>query len=174
MTERRTTITRTWRPAGAPARRQDDFEQIDGMPVEPAPPPTRRIDLDAPPRAERRGIGRRLENWGAWANARGSRGPDCMTGAICESLRRSELGDVWSGHQVSDRIDPLDAARIQAAFAKLDQQHRSILHWTYIAGERDRVVAKLCGFPRLELEERLIEAQSAVESVADEDARKLR
>lgn len=163
MTDRRTTITRNWRPPGAPARRIDDFQEV-AADATPAPPmvaekaPEYRPDTD---------IARRLENWGAWANARGSRGPDCMTGAVCDGMRRSELGDVWSGHQVRERIDAQDAERIQLAFARLPREHREVLHWCYIMGAKEGVVAAVCGFPRREYGERLEAAQAAIANIAE-------
>lgn len=116
---------------------------------------------------ERRDIGWRLENWSRWATARGSRGADSMTGAICESMRRSALGDVWSGHQVGDGIDAKDAARIQMAMPKVPLAQRLLLNWCYIEQARPEVVARKCSFPVGEFVPRFREAQAAIESVVE-------
>jgi DNA-directed RNA polymerase specialized sigma24 family protein len=160
LTERRTTITVGWRPAGAPARRVDDFLEVAAEPEPLQQQPERRV--------ERRNISRRLENWGAWATSRGSRGADCMTGLVCESARRAALGDVWSGHEVRDRIDARDAERIQAAIPKISQDQRWVLNWTYVEGQKESVVAAACGFPLREYAQRLVDAQAAIESVVNE------
>lgn len=118
---------------------------------------------------QRKDIGLRLENWARWATAYSSRGADCMTGAICESLRRAALGDVWSGHEVRDRIDSRDAERIQLAMPKIDQADRWLLHWCYIKQERPEVVARLCRFPIREFVQRFRAAQRAVEQTVDSE-----
>jgi hypothetical protein len=117
---------------------------------------------------ERRDIGSRLENWARWATARGRRGADCMTGAICDSMRRSALGDVWSGHEVSAGIDAKDAARIQAAMPRVPIAQRVLLNWCYIEQARPEIVARKCSFPVREFVERFRAAQAAVEDATDD------
>jgi hypothetical protein len=112
-------------------------------------------------------IGARLENWARWATARGSRGADCMTGAICEGMRKAALGDVWSGHQVSEGIDAKDAARIQLAMPKIPFAQRLLLNWCYIEQARPEVVARKCSFPVREFVARFQEAQEAIEDAVD-------
>lgn len=116
---------------------------------------------------ERKDIGWRLENWARWATARGPRGADCMTGAICESLRRSALGNVWSGHQVGTGIDARDASRIQLAMLRLPSAQRLLLNWCYIEQARPEVVARKCSFPVREFVERFRTAQAAIECAAE-------
>ena len=163
MTERRAIITRRWRPAGAPARRLDDFQEA-------APQNAAEAATSAPVRiVERRSIGRRLENWGMWANAapsRGGRGADCMTGAICDSMRRHAIGELHPPAPVNDRIDVVDAERINRAFVRLSDGRRGILHWTYVVGVKARAVAGACGFPSHEYGARLGDAQAAIEELA--------
>lgn len=118
---------------------------------------------------ERRDIGVRLENWARWCTARGSRGAACMTGAICESMRRSALGDVWSGHQVGTGIDAKDAARIQLAMPRLSIAHRVLLNWCYIEQARPEIVARKCSFPVREFVSRFREAQAAIESLVEQN-----
>jgi hypothetical protein len=117
---------------------------------------------------ERRDIGLRLENWARWATARGRRGADCMTGAICDSMRRSALGDVWSGHEVSAGIDAKDASRIQMAMPRITVAQRVLLNWCYIEQARPEIVARKCGFPVKEFVARFRDAQAAVEDAADD------
>lgn len=161
MTDRRTTISLNWRPAGAPARRHDDFQEAPAAPVQPTaqPAPSRQV--------ERRSIGRRLENWGAWANM-GSRGTgsgaDCMTGVICDSMRRNAVGELHPPAPVNDRVDIPDAEAINRAITKIDEIHRWVLHWTYVVCAKPWGVAGACGFPTREYGIRLGDAQAAIEA----------
>lgn len=163
MTERRATITRNWRPAAAPAPRVDDFEEAS---AEPARMPERRRQPELI--EERRSIGRRLENWGMWANMGGSHGSrsDCMTGVICESMRRHAAGVIGPAAPVNDRIDVPDAERINAGITRIDQAHRNVLQWTYVVCAKPWAVAGACGFPSSEYGARLAEAQAAIEAAA--------
>jgi hypothetical protein len=163
LTERRTTITLKWRPAGPPARRLDDFVEVR---AESAQAPYRQRPAER--QVERRSIGRRLENWGAWANAGPSRGggADNMTAVICENMRRHAVGELHPPAPVNDRIDVLDAERINRAFIKLPEIHRGVLHWTYVVCAKPWAVAGACGFPTREYGVRLGDAQAAIENAA--------
>jgi hypothetical protein len=156
-------ITLKWRPAGSPARRLDDFVEDR---TEPTRAPQRR---NQPARqVERRSIGRRLENWGMWANMdnrSGGSGADCMTGVICESMRRHAVGELHPPAPVNDRIDVPDAERINSALGKIDELHRWVLHWTYVVCAKPWGVAGACGFPTREYDGRLLAAQEAIEAV---------
>lgn len=163
MTERRTTITRTWRPI-TPAPRVDDFQEA---PAEPVRMPERRRQPER--QVERRSIGRRLENWGMWANMgnRGGRGgSDNMTAVICENMRRHAVGELHPPAPVNDRIDVPDAERINAALARIAQEHRWVLHWTYVVCAKPWGVAGACGFPTSEYGVRMGDAQAAIEVAA--------
>jgi hypothetical protein len=160
----RTKITLNWRPAGAPAQRLDDFEEVGG---EVTQRQERRQRIEVVP--ERCSIGRRLENWGAWANMddRGGRGGnDCMTGVICESMRRHAVGELHPAAPVNDRIDVPDAERINRGITKIDEAHRWVLHWTYVVCAKPWGVAGACGFSTREYPTRLANAQRAIEIVA--------
>lgn len=168
MTERRATITLGWRPQGAPARRVDDFQEVAFAPEPIQQPPARQ--------EERRSIGRRLENWGMWANMdnrRGGGGADCMTGVICESMRRHAVGELHPPAPVNDRIDVPDAERINSGLAKIDEAYRWVLHWTYIVCAKPWGVAGACGFPTREYEQRLAQAQAAIESVVNKNMERM-
>jgi hypothetical protein len=158
VTERRATLTLNWRPI-APAQRVDDF-----LEVAPAPAP---VEAKPERQVERRSIGRRLENWGMWANASPSRGggSDNMTAVICENMRRHAVGELHPPAPVNDRIDTPDAELINRAFVKLPDIHRGVLHWTYVVCAKPRGVAGACGFPSAEYGVRLGDAQAAIEAV---------
>jgi hypothetical protein len=159
LTERRTTITLGWRP-GTPARRVDDFEEAPAEQVQ-AEAPTQRAR-----QVERRSIGRRLENWGAWANMdnrRGGSGSDCMTGVICDAMRRHAAGVIGPPAAVNDRIDVSDAEMINLGITRITEEHRWVLHWTYVVCAKPWGVAGACGFPTNEYGARLLAAQEAIE-----------
>lgn len=161
MTERRATITLGWRPQGAPARRSDDFVEVanDLVPAQ----------QQHEHQVERRSIGRRLENWGMWANTdtrSGSSRSDCMTGVICDNMRRHAAGVIGPPAAVNDRIDVPDAERINLGITKIAEHHRWVLHWTYVVCAKPWGVAGACGFPSREFGVRLGDAQAAIEDAA--------
>lgn len=170
MTERRATITLNWRPVGRPARRIDDFLEVVAAPV-PAnkqPRPVRQV--------ERRSIGRRLENWGAWANASPSRGGsnNNMTAVICDNMRRHAVGELHPASPVNDRIDVADAEAINRAITKIPEIHRWVLHWTYVVCAKPWGVAGACGFATSEYSVRLGDAQAAIEAAVGGVGERLR
>lgn len=114
-------------------------------------------------------IGARLENWARWATARAGRGADCMTGAICESLRKAALGNVWSGHDVRDTLDEADAVAIERAMRDLLLQQRLLLQWCYIEQARPEVVCRKVSIPIKEFVERFRAAQEAIEDLTDNE-----
>ena len=116
----------------------------------------------------------RLENWARWATARGSRGADCMTGAICEGLRKAALGNVWSGHEVRHPIDEPDAVRIEVAMRVIPFKQRLLLHWCYIEQARPEVICRKLSIPvrpASEFVAQFHEAQFAIEDAVDEGNR---
>ena len=162
MTDRRSTITLNWRPAAASDRPSDDFVEAPCELVSTKPTPVRSEQARV---VERRSIGRRLENWGMWANmgSRGGGGSDCMTGVICENMRRNAVGELHAPAPVSDRIDLPDAEAINRAITRIDEIHRWVLHWTYVVCAKPWGVAGACGFPTREYGIRLGDAQEAIE-----------
>lgn len=112
----------------------------------------------------------RLENWARWATARGRRGADSMTGAVCERMRKAALGNVWSGHEVRDEMDGNDAWAIQRAMGCVTLQQRMLLHWRYIMQARPEVIcrmAKIMPRPITIFEDALRSAQTAIEQAVD-------
>lgn len=119
---------------------------------------------------QRKDIGARLENWARWATARGSRGSDCMTGAICEGLRKAALGNVWSGHAGIDPIDDSDAIRIELAMRQIPFQQRLLLDWCYIEQARPEVICRKLSIPlrpASEFVDRFRAAQQSIEQLVD-------
>lgn len=163
MIEQRKTITRNWRPHGAPARRIDDFAEV---PCAPAPAPAPAAHSAPAPGVDRSGIANRLENWGRWAKS--SEGPvaaACMTGAICESLRRAELGTASTVMPGERSIDTADAVLLGRAMVKLSLDQRRILGLLYVDGARKPYIAALVRFPTGDFEKRLAAAQDALANV---------
>lgn len=116
---------------------------------------------------ERKDIGTRLENWGRWCTARAGRGADCMTGAICESMRKAALGNVWSGHDQRDATDEQDAVLIERGMRDLPDAQRLLLWWCYIKQQHPGYVARKLSFPVAEFVERFRAAQEAIEDIVD-------
>lgn len=161
MTERRATITLNWRPAGEPARRIDDFAQV---PYEP-PHPTRATDAANLPPAHGREIEPRLENWARWATSgEGPTAAACMTGAICETLRKAAQGITSTVDPTGRGIDTHDAVLIGRAMVRIGLDHRRLLGLFYVDRERKGYIAALMRFPPLEFDRRMIEAQEAIEA----------
>lgn len=164
MTERRATITRAWRP-GLPARREDDYREVDFQPVNrprPAPPPT-----------EQRGIDSRLENWSRWNTAAtGSRVSASQTGAICDRLRRAAEGD-QDNSQERRKLDEHDALLIERNLWKLRGTQRSLLRMHYVNGWRWPVIMRMIRrkVSKATFEILLANAQEAIEYEIDKKGR---
>ncbi len=93
-----------------------------------------------------------------------------MTGAICESMRKAALGNVWSGHDTRDPVDEADAVAIEKAMRLLPIAQRLLLHWFYIEKARPEVICRKLSIPvrpSSEFECRLEAAQAAIEDIAD-------
>lgn len=118
---------------------------------------------------ERKDIGARLEGWARWCMARPRQGADSMTGAICESMRKAALGNVWSGHDQRDLVDEADAVAIERAMRDLPVQQRLLLHWCYIEQARPEVVCRKVSIPIKEFVERFRAAQEAIEDLTDNE-----
>lgn len=158
MIEQRKTISLNWRPAGMPARRVDDFAEVPyatavarPLPQAPAPGP------------DRSAITQRLENWGRWAKS--SEGPvaaACMTGAICESLRRAELGTASTVMLGERAIDTADAVLVGRAMVRLNLDQRRILGLLYVEGQRKGFIAAMVRFHPDDFDQHLASAQDAL------------
>lgn len=157
MIEQRKTISLNWRPAGTPARRVDDFAEVPYATAAVRPPP-------APaPGPDRSAIIQRLENWGRWAKS--SEGPvaaACMTAAICESMRRAELGTASTATLGERGIDTADAVLVGRAMVKVTLDQRRILGLLYVDGARKPYIAALVRFHPDDFDQRLAAAQDAL------------
>ena len=123
---------------------------------------------------ERKDIGSRLEQWARWCLSRPHRGADSMTGAICESMRKAALGNVWSGHDVRDPVDEADAVAIEKAMRKLPVPQRLLLHWCYIEKARPEVICRKLSIPSRpasEFTDRFQAAQEAIEDLVEDGNR---
>jgi hypothetical protein len=95
---------------------------------------------------KQKSIRERLENWATWSRWSGSRGADCMTGAICERMRKAALGNLLSG---ADRpqLDEDDALRVELAWRIQTPKNRDLLLWTYINNARPEVICRKLKIP---------------------------
>ena len=86
-------------------------------------------------------IDARLHNWARWSAGRGGSGE-------CSPMFRLYRSSEARRQDEDDRpppIDPLDAARVQAAVAALPTPHRLALSWCYIHRTNARKAAQLLG-----------------------------
>ncbi|MDY0975008.1 hypothetical protein SOM61_08540 [Massilia sp. CFBP9012] len=116
---------------------------------------------------ERRDIGSRLENWARWATATGAPSASSQTGAICERLRKAELGSA-GGSDERRKIDEDDALLLELGMRKLKTFDRLLLWWCYIDQARPEVVCRKLSIPRHPATEfvRLFrDAQAAIELI---------
>jgi len=161
LTDRRTTISLNWRPAGVPARRYDDFAELPYA----HPAPHRQDDAAPPDTGE---IDQRLKNWGRWANADYRRINRTATAAFCDRLRREAgLHQVHSDER--RRLDDDDAYRIERALDPLRGTQKAILRMHYVDGRAWQAIMRVLQFPvkRELFESLLVNAQVAIESVVE-------
>jgi DNA-directed RNA polymerase specialized sigma24 family protein len=113
-----------------------------------------------------RDIEDRLLNWARWCTSSdGGVAAACITGAICESLRKASLGVLpggAGGHHPS--IDTADAAEIGRGMVRLDLNQRRLLGLHYVDGQRSAYIAALLRFPRHDFEPRMERARQALEA----------
>jgi hypothetical protein len=163
MTERRTTITRIWRPVGEPARRVEDFAEIPHLTVWPA---------QAAPAAnqpDRREIGARLENWARWATECERDIGSSPTARMIDRAKR-EAGIVEDRTGERRDVDDHDALRLEQAMRHLTTQHRMLLWWCYIRQAQPEVVCRKMSIahrPATLFVDLFRQAQAAVESSLD-------
>ncbi|WP_409266837.1 hypothetical protein [Massilia sp. BHUDP2] len=135
MTERRATITLSWRP-GMPTRREDDYREVTHFQPVNCPRPASAVQ-------EQRAIESRLINWSRWTTApMHSRVASSQTGAICDRLRRAALGDQDSSDE-RRKIDENDALLIERNLWKLRGTQRSLLRMHYVNNWRWPVILRM-------------------------------
>lgn len=86
-------------------------------------------------------IDSRLCNWANWCREYPRQGRS-ITGILCDRARRAALGNVWSGHEVRDPIDELDAQLIERAMRTLIKPKRDTLKLHYIEGARWQIICR--------------------------------
>jgi len=152
---RRSTITLNWRPAGAPARRRDDFVEVAFVQPEAVEPPL----------VDRSDITARLENWGRWARSAGGSGAASMTGSICDSMRNAAGQRATREGDRGPSINANDAASIGRAMTRLTLNQRRLLGLLYIDEHRPGFVAARLGIRLAEFERQQMEAMDAVDVI---------
>jgi hypothetical protein len=115
---------------------------------------------------ERRDIGSRLENWARWATlTTGPVSAASQTGAICERLRKAELGSA-GGSDERRKVDEDDALLLELTMRKLKTFDRLLLWWCYIDQAPPHVVCRKLSIPHKPATEFLTAfrgAQAAIE-----------
>lgn len=155
MNDRRSTITLKWRPAGAPARHHDDFVEV----------PFAQPEAVEPPPVDRSAIEARLLNWGRWAKSSdGPAGAACMTGAICESMRKAAGGGAASTGEPGATIDANDAVLVGRAMIKVTFDQRRLLGLLYVDEQRKGFIAALLRILPQEFDRYLADAQDAIDA----------
>lgn len=165
MTNNRTTITLKGFSTRTSLQRLDDFVEVD-QPLPAAP----RANPNAPASADSvrapLDISSRLENWARWCTSSdGGTAAACMTGAICESMRRAQAGVLSGGSVISTTINSADAILVGRAMIRIDFNHRRLLGLFYVDQERSSFIAALLRFQSREFDRRMVEAKAALEAV---------
>ena len=116
-------------------------------------------------------IDSRLINWSRWLRSMERNRGSCITGIICANMREAALGNVWSGHDVIDRIDIDDAQHLERNMRKLLKPVRDVLRHHYVEGMRWQII---CRHARVRVSREhfaavLKGAQAAIESVAEKN-----
>jgi hypothetical protein len=162
LTDRRATLTLTWRPVGTHARRFDDFAEV---PYD-QPLPTRAPEAPEP---DRRDIGIRLENWARMVRPDRERAIS-PTAAFCDRLKREALGD-QSGVDDRRSLDEADAWLLESCMRNLPTPQRRMLWLCYVEMESpDSICRKLSirHKPASNFTDAFYAAQRAVESAAQQ------
>ncbi|CUI02630.1 hypothetical protein BN2497_10499 [Janthinobacterium sp. CG23_2] len=156
----RPTITLQW---GGKADPVPDAGYVLAGPTVPAPTGTE----PAPAYADRE-IGLRLENWSRWVNSsEGGGGAACVTGAICDKLRKEAEGSPPS-RQWRHAIDSVDAARIEVGMRALSDFDRLLLDWCYIEMAPPDLIMRKMSIPKTDFVLRVRAAQAAIEELAQQ------
>lgn len=118
---------------------------------------------------ERRSIESRLENWGRWAVAgdERTRAAACMTGAICEAMRKAHEGvlPATAGEYGQRAINSDDAVLVQRAVIRIAFTHRQLLGLHYVDGERKGWIAARLRFPLADYDRMMDAARADIAAV---------
>lgn len=94
---------------------------------------------------DRKSIRDRIATWVAWSRGSTRRGGECMTGVVCDSLRRAALGDVWTGHGAGQKSDTADAALVERAWKSLAPKQKELLRWHHIRNAAPGMICRRLG-----------------------------
>lgn len=163
MTERRAKITLGWRPAGAPARRHDDYLEV---PVEPEP-----VDAQSARQVERRDIESRMQNWVRWCSTWGCypRGDEDSAARAIRLAYEAKFGCAGSASKERREIDEQDAMLIERSLWKLPPVQREILRLHYVRRREWFDICRIVGVKvsRRGFADRLAEAQAAIAALVE-------
>ena len=119
------------------------------------------------PEVPRKEIGLRLENWVRWVNSpEGESGASCVTGAICDKLRKEAEGSPPS-YRWRHAIDNIDAARIEVGMRALGDADRLLLCWCYIEMAPPELIMRKMSIRKTDFVPRVRAAQAAIEVLAN-------
>lgn len=168
MTDRRSTITLNWRPAGQSARRIDDFAEVPYTPRNATRRQERQDHTSSP-------IHERLQNWARWANAKERHIARSATAAFCDRLKK-EAGLLESFSDERRRMDDEDAYQIERGLFHLRATQKAILRYHYVEGRSWQPIMRVLQLPvRRELFESMLRtAQAALELMVEKNMEKQR
>lgn len=118
-----------------------------------------------------RDIESRIHNWARWCQVH--RQPAIsITGLICDRMRRSVLGNVWSGHDLRDPVDDADAQHIERGMRRLLPMHFLMLKMHYVQRLPKHIVCRrlrIRVMPEAYFDQALHAAQAAIENIANKE-----
>lgn len=94
---------------------------------------------------DKRSIRDRIGSWAAWSRGGRRQGMECMTGVVCDNLRRAALGDVWSGAGNVQQLDGADAALVERAWKTLAPKQKELLRWHHIRNAAPGMICRRMG-----------------------------
>lgn len=114
-------------------------------------------------------IRKRLDNWVRWSRGGNYGGADCMTGAICDRLRKAALGLVSSGPE-QPAIDVEDALAVNDAWRIQSLRIKNLLLWYYVENKPPAIICRRLRirlWPARFLNDELQAAEDALEKTLD-------
>jgi hypothetical protein len=114
-------------------------------------------------------IRQRLDNWARWSRGGNYGGADCMTGAICDRLRKAALGLVSSGPE-QPLIDVEDALAVNDAWRIQPFRIKNLLLWHYVENKPPAIICRRLRirlWPARFLSDELQDAEDALKKVLD-------
>ncbi|GAB3416725.1 hypothetical protein NX774_12135 [Massilia agilis] len=119
--------------------------------------------------SQQKDIESRLQNWSRWCQVR-TRPSDAnsITGFICDRMRKAALGNVWSGHEVSDPVDEVDAVLLERTVVKLIPKQFLLLKMYYVTRLPADITCRRLRIrvrPSLHFDQAMTEAKAAIEKL---------